>query len=72
METININDYSKIKHKLFTTVKIEFNGKKFEVYKDIKREFSGLKSREIGSYFKINNTTSRSSKKSLINYILKN
>ena len=72
MKSISINDYSKIKHEIFTTIEIEFEGKKFEVYKDLKTEFSGLQSRYIGSYFKINNTISRSNKKTVINYILKN
>jgi hypothetical protein len=72
MEAISIKEYSKIKHEIFTTIKIEFQGKKFEVYKNLKTEFSGLKSKYIGSYFKINNTISRSNKKNVINYILKN
>lgn len=72
MEAISLKEYSKIKHEIFTNIEIEFQGKKFEIYKNFTTEYNGLKSKSIGSHFKINNTITRSSKKSVINYILKN
>ena len=64
--------YFKIKHQMFENVVIEFRGKEFRIYKQPTREISGLKSTYNGSHFLINDTTKRSSKNNVVNYILKN
>ena len=64
--------YLHVKHLTFETIKITFRNKIFEVYKKPTNIVSGLTSNYKGYHFVINDKVVRSSKKNVINWILKN
>jgi hypothetical protein len=76
METQNKNldpfQYCHVKHNIYETIKINFRNKVFEVYKKPTNVVTGLTSSYKGTHFIINDEVVRSSKKNVINWILKN
>lgn len=72
MKKLDPFQYLHVKHETFKTILIEFRGKNFEVYKKPTNEINGLTSSYKGYHFLINNDIKRSSKKNVVNWILKN